>query len=88
MLTFEIRINGSIIGAISAINRGPVAEGGVCRYEYQGVTFPIDNTGPVHTVHGFIEHRRSDGAAALVARLAEAASKAIGVSASMHCPSK
>lgn len=79
MLTFEIRINGSIVGAISAVNRGPVSVGGVCRYEYQGVTWPIDNTGPVQTVHGFIDHRRSDGAAALVARLAEAASKALAV---------
>jgi hypothetical protein len=77
MLTVEIRINGSIIAAIEAVNRGPVTVGGIYRYEYQGFTFPIDNSGPAHAVHGFVEHRRSDGAAKLVALLSEAVSKGI-----------
>lgn len=77
MLSVEIRINGTIIAAICACNRGLVSTGGMYRYEYQGVTFPVDNSGPVATVHGFIQHERTRGAQALVARLCDAASSAI-----------
>jgi hypothetical protein len=75
MLTIEIRINGSVISALTAINRGGIER---CRYEYQGATFPIDNGGPVRPFQGFLEHTRSDGAEVLAALLLCEVASAVG----------
>lgn len=71
MLSVEIRVNGSLIAAFAAINRGAVDSTGRYRYEYQGVRFPVDFGPPVAT-NGFIEHMRQDGAEVLVAALCRA----------------
>lgn len=68
MLTIEMRVNGSVVSAITAINRGH-EKPGVCRYEYQAVAFPMDNTGLPHVQHGEILHKRDDGIELLTAKL-------------------
>lgn len=75
MLSVEIRINGTLISAISARNRGPMDSVGTYRYEYQCVTFPYNNEGPPKIAHGKLIHKRSAGAEALVAKLCRAATK-------------
>lgn len=76
MLTIEIRVNGSIAVAMSAVNRGtPVgSQPGVAEYEYQAVTFPIDSQGPCETRHGKVRHLRGDGIKRLAEKLFIAAS--------------
>lgn len=75
MISLEIRINGELITAIKAVNRAPLCSRGLSQYEYHGMRFPFDvGTAPV-AVHGFIKHRRSEGAEKLVALLCTAANK-------------
>lgn len=71
MISVEIRVNGSLISAVNAVNRGPLDSRGRCRYEYKGFAFPYDLSGATRSVHGFVEHVRSDGAEALVAQLCQ-----------------
>jgi hypothetical protein len=80
MLTIEIRVNGSLVVALTATNRGPhgVFSGDEPTYEYQAVSFPIDNKGPCVTKHGHITHKRCDGIEALAEKLCHAASTAVG----------
>lgn len=69
MLTVEIRVNGSIVTVISAVNRGIEhldTNQMFYRYEYQGATIPLDNKGPVESFNGFVEHIRSDGLIKLI----------------------
>jgi len=72
MLTIEIRINGSIISAMTAVNRGGLEE---CIYEYQGVTFPVDSHGRCRTFNGTLTHSRSKGAEVLAQKLLKAAAE-------------
>ena len=75
MLTVEIRINGSIITAATVHNTGEVVAG-KSHYEYQCVRFPADCRGPAETTHGFFNHKRSEGAEALVSTLMKLAAVA------------
>lgn len=68
MLTFELRVNGSLIAATNIVNVGAAP---ISRYEYQHVAFPIDGGKPV-VREGSIEHRRKDGAEVLVRKIMEA----------------
>lgn len=67
MLTIEIRVNGSIVVATTVTNSRQ--DGDLCEYEYQQVTFPIDNKGPPKLAHGKFNHFRSDGVNELAKRL-------------------
>lgn len=76
MITVEVRINGSIISVMSAVNRGYTGSGtDECQYEYQTVRFPEDSKGAPRVHTGFIKHKRKDGAEELVTRIIKAAAK-------------
>lgn len=70
MLSVEVRINGTIIVAVSVHNVGMDRDlPGQHRYEYQCVRFPADCEGPAKTTHGFITHKQADGAEVLVSKV-------------------
>lgn len=68
MLTFELRVNGSLIAATNIVNVGAAP---ISQYEYQHVSFPMNGGEPVMR-KGSIEHRRADGAEVLVRKVMEA----------------
>lgn len=72
MLTFELRVNGSLIAATNIVN---VSAAPISRYDYQHVSFPINGGTPI-VKEGSIEHRRSDGAEVLVGKIMEAMTSA------------
>lgn len=74
MLSVEIRVNGTIITAVTAVNRGLTAQEKTS-YEVQGVRFPANCSGPPKAFHAFVKHKRSDGAESLVKKLLVAAAK-------------
>ena len=74
MLTFELRVNGSLIAATNIVNVGAAP---ISRYEYQHVSFPINDGKPV-VREGKIEHKRSDGAEVLVRKIMEAMTASAG----------
>lgn len=69
MISFEIRVNGSLICAINCVNRGVVSmdtETGVtCTYEWASTEFPYELNGPPIAKHGTLLHVRRDGALVL-----------------------
>jgi hypothetical protein len=78
MISIEIRINGTLITAVNAVNKRTVKSDYsvkppivICEYEFQGVRFPVDGSLPIAT-HGRIEHGREDGAEILVSKLMKA----------------
>lgn len=74
MLTVEVRVNGSIVVALTAVRRSAVPDAaGLNTYEYQSVTFPIDNTGPLRTANGYLTHRAGNGIDDLAEKLIAAA---------------
>ena len=77
MLTVEIRVNGSIVSAISAINTGASTGLGKYRYEYQSASFPMNNNGPCKISNGFVDHKRLDGIEALVSKLCAVVDKSV-----------
>lgn len=68
MLTFELRVNGSLIAATNIVNVGAAP---ISQYEYQHVSFPMAGGVPV-VREGKIEHKRSEGAEVLVRKVMEA----------------
>lgn len=77
MLSVEIRINGTLISAMTAINAGQDKEYslGLYQYEVSGVMFPASGSGDLVTFTDVIKHKRSDGAEKLVELLMVAAAK-------------
>jgi hypothetical protein len=70
MLTIEIRVNGSLISAANVHNKG-YASGtdDTCEYTWDAVRFPLEiGTLPVVST-GKLQHKRSEGAEALVSKL-------------------
>jgi len=69
MISFEIRVNGSIICAINCVNRGIVSmdteRGVICEYEFGSASFPYDLRGPPVVKQGTLHHVRRDGALVL-----------------------
>jgi hypothetical protein len=80
MMSVEIRVNGSIVGALCAV-RSEVAY--VCTYEYQIASFPMNNKGPVITQNGKLTHPTTDGIEVLAAKLCIEAARAVGHSVSL-----
>lgn len=74
MLTIEIRINGSIICAITGINSAGIEE---CTYSYHAVTFPIDFKDSPRLASGTVKHRRSHGIEKLASIICKAAGAAM-----------
>lgn len=72
MLTFELRVNGTLIAATNIINVGGTH---ISQYEYQHVSFPMAGGAPV-VREGKIEHKRSEGAEVLVRKVMEAMTSA------------
>lgn len=69
MISFEIRVNGSLICAINCVNRGfqsrDADRGLMYEYEFGSTVFPYDLSGPPVVRHGTLHHIRSDGALVL-----------------------
>jgi hypothetical protein len=80
MMSVEIRVNGSIVGALCAV-RSETAY--VCTYEYQIASFPMNNKGPVITQNGKLTHPVTDGIEVLAAKLCIEAARAVGHSVSL-----
>lgn len=80
MMSVEIRVNGSIVGALCAI-RSEVAP--VATYEYQIASFPMNNRGPVIAQDGKLTHPLADGIEVLAAKLCIEAARAVGHSVSL-----
>jgi hypothetical protein len=60
VITVEIRINGSPITVVTAVNRG---DGSLpAKYDVHAVTFPMDSDGVPLVRSGEVTHRRADGA--------------------------
>lgn len=79
MLTIEVRVNGSIISALTVLNRGPVPKKlGWYFYEYQGISFPASHSGPPRLWNGSLIHDREKGAEVLLKRLYSAITKHSG----------
>lgn len=72
MLTIEIRVNGSIVTAMSAINTAAM-DGDRYIYDCNGVTFNMDEKIPPRVWHSTVKHKRSDGINKLAAVLMKAA---------------
>jgi hypothetical protein len=70
MLTVEIRVNGSIVSALDAVNIGGIGE---CQYRYRVVRFPVEHKQPLRTASGTISHKREDGIEVLVTKILTAA---------------
>jgi hypothetical protein len=73
MISFEIRVNGSLISAINCVNRSIVSmdteRGVICEYEYGSATFPFDMNELPSVKHGKLVHVRRDGALVLAREL-------------------
>lgn len=70
MLSIDLAVNGRQIGHVAAINKGPSETPGLDSYYWQ---VRVDDTlVPATSTHGFVEHRRSDGARRLVCLIFEA----------------
>ena len=80
MMSVEIRVNGSIVGALCAI-RSETAY--VATYEYQIASFPMNNKGPVITQNGKLTHPVTDGIEVLAAKLCIEAARAVGHSVTL-----
>lgn len=70
MITFEIRVNGSVIAAITCVNRGlgkrfDLKRGPQCNYEWTAAVFPQEVNEAPRVEHGTLAHFRGDGAIAL-----------------------
>jgi hypothetical protein len=71
MLTVEIKVNGVLVAAINAINRGGEAFGR-CEYEWASAEFRMQWNGPPVVHDGKLTHDRPDGCIELTRRLCEA----------------
>lgn len=82
MISLEIRINGSLIAVINAINRTYTVDeihpsrGPKCRYEWTSAAFPVSLSQCAETYTGVLEHFRGDGAVKLVEAICNAHAKA------------
>lgn len=70
MLTIEIRVNGNLIAAISAIN---VLGEERCQYRYTSMCFPMTIGAPCVTHRGVVMHDRGEGIERLAEKLCAAA---------------
>lgn len=73
MFTVEIRVNGSIIMAVSAANQTP--HGDLCTYAYQAAYFGFGEGPPARPsgmTKGTVQHRRSHGIERLVRKILQA----------------
>jgi hypothetical protein len=80
MMSVEIRVNGSIVGALCAVR---CEKGYVDTYEYQIASFPMNNKGPVITQNGKLTHATTDGIEMLAAKLCIEAARAVGHSVTL-----
>lgn len=81
MITVEIKVNGSLIAAVNAINRKFTGKehptrGPQCEYEWTSAIFPMSLSGPVETHCGKLTHHRDDGAVELIRAICAAHVKA------------
>jgi hypothetical protein len=70
MLTIEIRVNGNIVAAISAINTLGEER---CQYRYTSTSFPMTIGRPCVTHCGTVMHDRGEGIERLAEKLCAAA---------------
>jgi hypothetical protein len=71
MLSIDLAVNGRQIGHVAIVNKGSIGDRpGFDSYYWQSIV--DDSFKPPATVAGFVEHRRSDGARALVLKVFEA----------------
>lgn len=71
VISVEIRVNGNLIAALHAVNRGNtgrVSKSGhpQCEYEWTSAEFPVNLNGPPIGHTGSLRHFRDAGAIALV----------------------
>lgn len=71
MLSIDLAVNGRQIGHIIVVNKGPAPDApGLDSYFWRSI---VDDTfRPGHSDHGFVQHRRDDGARRLACIVFEA----------------
>lgn len=70
MISFEIRVNGSLIATVNCVNRGTTGKwdlkrGPECEYEWSSALFPSELNAAPTVQRGRLRHFRGDGALAL-----------------------
>jgi hypothetical protein len=76
VISVEIRVNGNLIAALHAVNRGETgryskAGHPQCEYDWTSAEFPLHLDGPPAAHAGSVRHYRDAGAIELVRSLCE-----------------